>query len=685
MKTKPALPFFKQRVLLILFMGILSQSSFAQKILQAPLSPRTTSYKMNVELNPETKTVTGDLILTWKNPSQEPVSDLQFHMYLNAFKNSKSTFFNEGSVSHQDEKDFGFVDVNSIESMDGKDLSGGVNFIQPDKINHYQDLRLPDESPQKPEDRIQDETVMRVLLDEPVLPGESIQVKLNFTSKLPALKTRTGFAGDYFFVAQWFPKLGVFEYPGMNADAEIGWNCHQFHRNSEFYANHSLYEVDLTLPEEYVLGSGGVVMNEESLGNGMKKLSLRAEDIVDFAWTASKDYVLVEDQWKHVKIQALFQPDHVYQAERHIHALKEALAYFDEHLGKYPWSHATLIDPPTNGMAAGGMEYTTLFTAGTAYGLPEGIHMPELVTIHEFGHAYFMGILATNEFEEAWMDEGMNTYWETRIMDHAYGDKKGVFDLPFLNVGDVEFSRFTYVGMNNPKIADAYRPAWEFPHGSYGSVIYQKTATWLNTMERMIGTAVMDEVFQTYYERWAFKHPGTQDFIDIVNEVVVKNHGDRFGENMDWFFDQFLKDDKIVDYRILRISSRKSPKETGLFGQSKVRNFKERKLEENLYRSVVALERLGEAIVPVEVLIHFEDGTEITENWDGKDRAKDLIYERSSKVEWAYIDPERKILMDTNLLNNSVTTQSNKKPALKYGSKFMFLIQNLMQMVSIFS
>lgn len=668
-------------LLLLLLLPTISQS---QQILEKPLSPRTTSYQMDVELNPEKKTVEGKMILKWTNPSPDTVSDLQFHLYLNAFKNSKSTFFNEGPLTHTQENDFGFVDVQSIKIKEGPDLSKAVSFLQPDQDSHFQDLRLLEEIPDRNDDRIQDETVMRVELPTPVLPGESVELLIDFTSKLPALKTRTGFADDYFFVAQWFPKLAVYEYPGMKSGAESGWNCHEFHRNSEFYANHSLYEINLTLPEEYVLGSGGVQTQETSLENGKKRVSLRAEDIVDFAFTASPDYQVVEDQWKHVKIKALMQPEHRYQAERHIHALKEALAYLDEHVGPYPWPHATLIDPPSKGQAAGGMEYTTLFTAGTFYGLPKGIHMPELVTIHEFIHAYFMGIIASNEFEEPWMDEGMTTYWETRIMDHAYGTNKGVFDLPFLQVGDVDFSRITYVGMNNPKIAESYRPAWEFPRGSYGPLIYQKTATWLNTLERMISQETMDEVFKTYYNRWAFKHPATQDFIDVVNEVVVSHHGKRFGENLDWFFDQFLKDDKTLDYRVYSIRSRKVPKESGLFGGQE-KEFKEKELEEDLYRSTIALDRLGEVIAPVEILIHFEDGTEIREFWDGKDRAKDLIFERKSKVIWAAIDPEMKMLMDVNLLNNSVTTRPDKKPALKYSGKFLFLIQNLMQVISIFS
>ncbi len=678
----------KETSMLILLFSVLNiifvASSYSQKIVEKPLSQRITNYRMDVELDVEKKTISGDMSVKWKNPSKDTVSDLQFHLYQNAFKNSKSLFFNEGSVYHRDEKEFGFTDVNDIRTKSGKSLNTSIRYIQPDFQNRFSEIKWTEESPMLPQDRIQDETVMQVFLDEPVLPGDSVEIRINFTTKLPKLTTRTGYAGDYFFVAQWFPKLGVYEYPGMNADASSGWNCHQFHRNSEFYSNHSAYDVNITLPEDFVVGSGGVVQSKEIV-NGKQNLEIRAEDIVDFAWTASRDYILFEDQWKHVKIHALMQPEHAYQAQRHIDAVKGALEYLDEHVGPYPWPHATVVDPPSYGQAAGGMEYTTMFTAGTAYGLPKGIRMAELVTIHEFGHAYFMGILATNEFEEPWMDEGMNTYWENRIMDHLYGDGKGAIDLPFINIGDKEFSRITYLTMSNPKVADANRASWEFPHGSYGTLIYQKTATWLNTLENMISTPVMDEVFKTYYTRWAFKHPGTEDFISIVNEVVGKHYGDKFGEDMNWFFDQFLKSDKMVDYKLSGIRIREIPSESGFFGKSESKRFVERSLDLNIYRSTVGLERLEEAIVPVEILVHFDDGKEIVEYWDGKERAKDFVYERAAKVDYAVIDPDFKILMDRDLTNNSITLIRSKKTALKYGSKFMFLVQNLMQLISIFS
>jgi hypothetical protein len=672
--------------ILTLSIGILMPVGLrSQVILNRQMSDRITEYDMKVNLDTESKKIKGDIKLKWKNPSQDTVSDLQFHMYLNAFKNDKSTMMTEGAPFLTDEKDRGWVEIESMQDQEGNELTPNMHYFQPDQETGYRYLTLPQEKPLKPDDPEKDQTVLRVPLEKPVLPGDSIEVRISFTSKLPALTRRTGYAEDYYFVAQWFPKLAVYEPQGMRGAEKGGWNAHEFHRNSEFYSNHSLYKVDITLPKDFVIGSGGVELNKHENGDGTATHSIRAEDIVDFAWTASRDYLAFEDQWEHVSIKFLCHPEHAYQAERHIRAVKYALQYLNDHVGPYPWPHVTFIGPPAKGSAANGMEYTTIFTAGTIWGLPEGIRLPELVTVHEFGHSYFMGMLATNEFEEPWMDEGMNTYWENRIMDYAYGKKTSVFNLPFLNAGDVEFARLQYVMYPNPKIADSYRPAWEFPHGSYGTLIYQKTATWLNMLERMIGQETIDEIFQRYYNRWAFKHPGTQDFIDIVNEVVTEIHGDKFGESMDWYFDQFLKSDKMMDYAVVGVTVRKMKEKGGVFGDFENKEFREPDDIEDMYRSIVRMERMEEAIAPVEILVHFDNGEEVMEYWDGRERSHDLVYERPEKVVWAQIDPDMKMLMDSNILNNSYTRNPSKLVAGKYAGKFLFLVQNLMQMSSIFN
>ena len=257
------------------------------------------------------------------------------------------------------------------------------------------------------------------------------------------------------------------------------WNCHQFHCNSEFYSNHSVYDVKITLPKNYVAGSGGMLLSEENNGNGEKTLTYRAEDIVDFAWTAWPSYAVFTDQWKNVKITLLLPPERKKQAERQLTAVKNALEYLGKNVGPYPWPHLTFVDPPSKGGGSGGMEYTTIFTSESFTGVPGFLHFPEMVTIHEFGHAYFMGILASNEFEEPWLDEGVNQFWESRIMDNYYGVKTSMIDHPLLEISDQSISRSSYVNSDSRQVVTNKEYSWNYPHGTYGMMSYSKTAVCL--------------------------------------------------------------------------------------------------------------------------------------------------------------------------------------------------------------
>jgi len=667
---------FTSIIALCLFSIGLNYYSFSQSaIFQKPLSERLVNYDISAKLDAEKKTVDGKMKLHWKNPSSDTIRELQFHLYLNAFKNTKSTFMRESGGSHRgvsiDEskpENWGYIDVKTMKVDGGEDLTRKIRFIQPNDKN------------------TDDQTVIEVKLEKPVLPYGEIDLEINFLSKLPKIFARTGFSDDYFFVGQWFPKLGVYEPAGQRYAQKGQWNCHQFHLNSEFYANHSVYNVDITLPSKYVVGSCGIQQAEKDNGDGTKTLKIRAEDIVDFAWTASPRFKVAEDQWKHVKIKVYLQPEHFSQADRHINSVKAALAYFEENLGEYPYPHLAIIDPPFRGLGSAGMEYTTLITAGCLWGMPSGIRLTEMVTIHEFGHAYFMGILASNEFEEPWLDEGFNTYFETRIMDYTYGEKTSYLDFHGLNIGDGENARSSYTGMRNPKIAENFRNSWDFPQSSYGALSYYKTATWMNTLDRLVGRETMDEIMKTYYNRWKFKHPCAKDFIAIVNEVVGKNHGSKFGKNMNWFFDEVLYGSNTCDYKLASVSNNKKTADKGLVDENGEKVMMKDSLNKNaIYESSVIIHRLGEICMPVEVLVKFDNGDEILENWDGKARSREFKYDKPEKVVWAKVDPSNKILIDTNLMNNSLSLEPQESTAWKLALKFLLVLQNMIQTFSVLS
>lgn len=607
---------------------LLTLPSWAQTtISDEPLSERRVSYRMDVSLDVASKTISGTQRLTWRNPDDVPVDELQFHLYLNAFRNNQSTFMRESGGVHRGntadaDKPWGGIEVRSMRIADdegdfgpalptqsNRDLTPAMRFIQPDDGN-------PD-----------DLTVMAVSLPEAVMPGETIALDIVFESRLPEIVARTGWkvadtGNPLFFVGQWFPKIAVYEVPGQRyvpVTAERGaWNAHQFHENSEFYADFGTYDVSMTVPKDYVVGATGL-LDEQVEGDSTVTVRYTADDVHDFAWTASRDYLEFEQQWKHVTVRALVRPAHKGQAQRHIDAAIVGLEYFDKWVGEYPYTTLTVVDAIGG---ANGMEYPTLITAGTTYGLPMGVRALELVTIHEFGHQYFYGLLASNEFEEAWLDEGMNSYLESRIVDDAYGEG-GVIDLGPLRISDTDFQRLGYT-QSSPSRGALYTRSWEYTMGDYGKASYAKPATVMNTLERYWGWEQQQEFLKAYYDAWRFRHPTTRDLQDVAESVS--------GEDLDWFFDQFVYGTAVVDYEVHSIANTRRSDDT--------------------YRSRVRVHRIYDGVIPVDVSVRFANDSTSTVRWDGTDRWKDLSFSSEHRIEEAFIDPDFDVLLDINRLNN---------------------------------
>ncbi|MDZ4701353.1 MAG: M1 family metallopeptidase [Rhodothermales bacterium] len=602
----------------------------AQTIHDSPLSERRVAYEMEVTLDPSTRSIEGRQRVTWRNPDSVPVGELQFHLYLNAFRDSTSTFMKESGGRHRGfsadgEERWGGIDINRMQIVrntpgdagplgaapESIDLTDAITFIHPD------------------DDNTQDRTVVSVQLPEPVAPGAEITLDIDFTSRMPQIFARTGWERKdndslFFMVAQWFPKLGVYEVPGQRyvpADAPAGqWNTHQFHANSEFYADFGTYEVSLTAPEHYRIGATGKQVGEVIL-NGQKQVTYRADDVHDFAWTASGDLLEFTDQWRHVAIKLLIQPEHRAQVQRHFDAAKVALDYYDQWLGEYPYDTLTLVDGIGG---SNGMEYPTLITCGTFYMLPEWARPLELVTIHEFGHQYFYGLLASNEFEESWMDEGMNSYIEMRIMDTHYG-RGSVMDIPGIELSDGEVQRMSYL-KNNPSSGPMFAKTWEMSSSDYGKASYAKPAVVLATLERYLGWDAMQRILHTYYERWRFKHPTTRDFIAIVEEVA--------GQPMTWFFDPYVYGTAVVDYAVDAIVNT-PPTEDG-----------------GRYQSVATLLRKDNGVFPQVVRVRFADGSVEDVAWDGQGAKHELSFNRDTPIAEVFIDPDHIVWLDVDRLNN---------------------------------
>ncbi len=663
-----------QRILILII--LMTTFLYSQKpMFPKPLSPRIANYTIDVKLDDEQKMLSATELLIWKNDSNDEINDLQFHLYLNGFKNEATTFMKEslGSFRRSNadiENGLGWINILKMNIKDGEELTNKIEFIRPDDDNEF------------------DQSVIRVVLDKPIKPQELAEIEIEFEAQLPKVFARTGYHQDFFLVGQWFPKIGVYEEAGERYAKEGQWNCHQFHYNGEFFADYGVYDVKVTLPQKYIIGATGVILSQVDNGDGTKTVNFYCEDVHDFAWTADQNYTVVEDQWKHVNIKYLVQPQRAYAAQRLIQAAKNTLEYCEEWYGEYPYPTLTIVDPRYGASGAGGMEYPTFITAGMYWMTPKGIKYPEEVTVHELGHNYWYGMVGSNEFEEAWLDEGFATYSEQNVMDKYYGQNGGSFISLFgMNVDDDEMRKNGYL-RGNPKIERLFTNSWEFNAGGYGNKVYGKASLVLQTLHNYLGDDRMKVVMRTYFNRFKFKHPTTKDFISTVNEVS--------GENFDWYFDQVIYGTGILDYKTYKISNEPiEVADQGYFdsdsgmkfiGSKELDDTKREAWKDSThqveYNSKAIVTREGEVFFPVEVLIKFSNGEEILEKWDGKERYKIFKYRGPARIISAEVDPNKKLALDINPLNNGYKIKSETTATYKYASFWFYIMQNILQFLT---
>ncbi|MBE0665449.1 MAG: hypothetical protein IH584_06460, partial [Candidatus Aminicenantes bacterium] len=367
-----------------------------------------------------------------------------------------------------------------------------------------------------------------------------------------------------------------------------------------------------------------------------------------------------------------------------------ALKYYGLWYGPYPYAQVTLVDPPFRSRS-GGMEYQTIFTAGTqVLPSPQANH-PEMVIIHEFGHGYWYGLAASNEFEEAWLDEGINTYSTGKVLAKAYGS--GALPLTLFGIPLTRYSgALTYTDKESDRAAaiqvattdPVVTTTWKFYDSmSYALNVYMRASTCLNTLENLIGKEVMLRVMRAFQSRFRFRHPTSKDFIATANEVS--------GRDLNWFFDELFFSTKEWDYAIDSVSSHEIKTSRGIFdGQGKKSEITARaareldeKNKKPVYRSLVRIRRLGEARpgpgVKLKIITAFEDGTKRTNYWDGQGRWTEFSFTGASKIKYAHIDPDNVFLIDRNLSNNSFIVKANMAGTMRWTGKLLFWIQNLLQ------
>lgn len=650
-------------LLLVLFCGY---PSLTAQEFEEPLSPRTASYDMRILLDTENKQVSAQQTLIFTNPSADTIYNMRFHMYYNAWKNNKTDFFTEtGRIPRtkpQNEIDdciWSWIEVTKVVDEAGNDLSDRLSYVQPD------------------DDNVNDHTVLDIQLKEPILPHATYRLEMDWHSQIPPLMIRTGYSKDYFFMVQWYPKLGVYESAGTRFAKTGQWNCHQYHPSTEYFGEFGRYDVRLDVPSDHVVGASGFLADQQE-ENGRTVYHYVAEDVIDFAWTAHPGFDVVKDQWRDTDITLLVRPEHRCNEERFLKAAKHTLDFFADYLEPYPYPTLTIVSPPFYGLNSGAMEYPTLITAPTLCNLPGGIKTTETLVIHELTHQYFMQMVSSNEQEEPWLDEGFTSYFEAKILDLYYPE--GTVSWPYmdLRVGSEELRRGRFFNAPNIKVNPISDFGWHFKHGSYAQIVYGKAAVGLRTLEGIVGEECMQKIMQTYFKRWKFKHPWRRDFEDAAVEVATAEHGEQMGQVVSEFLKQLIYGTEECDYSIHDIINKPIQAPLGFFDNTEDCISSEPESWEDGYEAKVIVFRNGEFTVPQEVRITFSDGEQIVEQWDGKSRSKEWSYPGTRRIVSAELDPEFKIALDRNILNNSLTREPEQTGILRYFVSVLTWLQSTM-------
>src|SRR5579863_3120902 len=617
-----------------------------------PMSERVVHYEIDAKYDAAKHTVDATEVLTYHNLTGQALDHFPFHLYQNAFQ-PKATFVRDAKLmgsrdsayAKWEDKYFGSEDITSLEVVGQGDLTAQLQYMAPDDGNK------------------DDKTVVDLHVPQAIAPGAYVQFKIAFQTKFPETQARSGWKRDFVLGGQWFPKVGVFWHGA--------WNCHQYHNTTESFADFGVYDVKLTAPNYEVVGASGVLVSDAANSDGTKTYVYHGDDIHDFAWTASPRYKVKDDgvfqgQMGPVKLRIMMQPAHWSQAERHEKILMQTLERFEKWYGPYPYKTLTLVDPEPDS-AAGGMEYPTFITGDSSWFMPKGVLLPEVVVEHEFGHQYWYGMVATNEFEDAWMDEGINSYTEVKVLDSIFGQDRSMLQQVGVTLGEREEQRLSYIGVADLD-AIAQKAYEYYSSNSYGGITYGKTASVLLTLEGIVGEDTMAKAMHTYFMKYRFTHPVKEDFLKTIEEVS--------GKDLRWYFNQAVYGTQVLDYEVRKVDSFPT---NWYEDEKKVAGKKKDDDKDTVYLSTVWLHRKGDFVMPVELEVKFTKGEKVREHWDGQSRWVKFQYEKKAKIESAEIDPDHKILIDRDNFNNSRTAEPDPKPRRKLSNYWLFVTQWLGQ------
>lgn len=495
------------KVSLVLFLLSLSCRIYAQDAYWQ----QKLAYTIDVTLNDQDKTLTGAEKIVYKNNSPQTLDFIWFHIWANAYKDKNTALFQQLRKDREHKKKISTYQTGYVEGLQFKvNGQSAATEAHPVHID-----------------------VLKLKLPSPLKPGDSAVISTDFKVKLPSFYSRSGFSENGFMICQWYPKPAVFD--------KEGWHEFPYLNMGEFYSEYASYLVNITLPASYVVSATGVLQNAEELsqykaigrknaenrkygpvhykpaGTGMKTLTYKTDSVPDFAWFASKDFIVQYDQMTLKSGRKVDAFTYYFDRENtpwtnSIDYVKDAVEQYSNWIGEYQYPVVQAVEGPKNN-SSGGMEYPTVTLITSPDSKNESL---DAVIAHEVGHNWFMSMIGSNERSHPWQDEGLNTYFQLRYEAIKYRSNS-IFgnNIPpqLRKLSFEDFQERTY----NVMASIPMKPAMDTPSeafkntNDYAVASYVKPALWVYRLQESIGIEGVNKAFRNYFNLWKFRHPTPRD------------------------------------------------------------------------------------------------------------------------------------------------------------------------------
>ncbi len=515
-------------------------------------------YTMAVDMDVKTYQYTGTQKLVYTNNSPDELDRVFYHLYYNAFQPGSEMDIRLQNIKDPDKR-----------MMDGD--QSRISSLLESEMGYLHALTLTQDG--QPVTFKEEGTILVVDLAKPIPSGGKTSFEMTFKGQVPLQIRRSGrnsAEGVALSMSQWYPKMSEYDFEGWHPNPYIA---------REFHGVWGNFDVKITLDKEYTVGGTGYLQNPDEIGHGYETPGTKvktkgktltwhflAPNVHDFMWAADPDYIHDTLDMENGPTLHFFyknNPEFVENWKKLQPKTAEAMTFFSKNIGKYPYEQYSVVQG-----GDGGMEYamSTLITGNREFGSLVG------VMVHEMAHSWFQHILATNESEHAWMDEGFTSFISSLCMNQIMEqNKQNPFEGSYRG-----YYALVNSGLEMPQTTHSDRYTTNF---AYGISAYSKGSIFLSQLGYIIGQDKLMETIQKYYEDFKFKHPTPNDIKRTAEKVS--------GMELNWYLTDWTMTTNTIDYGIKSVEAKGD-------------------------KTKVALERIGEMPMPLDILVVGKDGSQET-------------------------------------------------------------------------